>query len=678
MTKGRLYRKYFNGTTEYEQYDYDTSSGYLYRIQFTAGGTTTTVWQLTTMDEYSRIRQATIGSTSASWGYDSNNMLSQIAATGVQQYNYSFDVNLGNLNSRTNFLKSKTESFGYDTDNLDRLATVTGPVNQTIGYTTDKNGNIQSKSDAGTFAYNETPYAVSDISNHQNISSTPQSINYYSFEKVQDITEGTKTAEFVYNADHQRIRMTLKTSGTTTKTRWYFGSSCEREQVGSTVTQYIWIGGDAYTAVAVAKKIGTGSWTVYNIFRDHLGTITHLKTGSSISEYSFDAWGRRRDKDDWTYTLSSEPTLFADRGFTAHEYLEDFKLYNMNGRMYDPVVGRFLNVDPVIQNPGFTQNYNRYSYCLNNPLKYTDPSGNNQSYWGDDDDDSGGGGGGGSSTYKEYMDATYGSGNYWNRGQAPGTWSGGSGGRGPSGGGGFGGPGSGDNGPGLGGVYYDWYSNTYRSTGFGNPEVGWGYAYDVASSYGITSSGGASISAAIFSGSNSNPYQNFRGVHFEDGSSWYVGEGYTESYINHGWSGAGGSWGDESFWGDMGFARKSWDWILAGGPATNSPVIGGTVPLPNIGRIGTYSEMAKLTKGYKGTIQAHKLVEWRHLKTSGMSKSEVPAVILERTTHQDITNALRTELRYGEKYTTSQMMNSYQNVYTESKWIEIIKAFLGY
>lgn len=135
-------------------------------------------------------------------------------------------------------------------------------------------------------------------------------------------------------------------------------------------------GGDAYTAVAVAKKVGTGSWTVYNIFRDHLGSITHLKTGSTVTEYSFDAWGRRRDKDDWTMTLISEPALFADRGFTAHEYLEDFKLYNMNGRLYDPVVGRFLSADPVIQDPENTQSYNRYSYCLNNPLKYIDPSGN--------------------------------------------------------------------------------------------------------------------------------------------------------------------------------------------------------------------------------------------------------------------------------------------------------------
>ena len=180
---------------------------------------------------------------------------------------------------------------------------------------------------------------------------------------------------FARKGGRQRIRMTLKTNGTTTKTRYYFGGSCEREVVGSTTTQTIWIGGDAYTAVAVAKKAGTGSWTIYNIFRDHLGTITHLKTGSTISEYSFDAWGRRRNALNWSYDLTGQPALFSDRGFTAHEFLADFNLYNMNGRLYDPVVGRFLSPDPYIQDPSISQSYNRYAYCLNNPLKYNDPDG---------------------------------------------------------------------------------------------------------------------------------------------------------------------------------------------------------------------------------------------------------------------------------------------------------------
>jgi RHS repeat-associated protein len=53
----------------------------------------------------------------------------------------------------------------------------------------------------------------------------------------------------------------------------------------------------------------------------------------------------------------------------------EFKLINMNGRLYDPVIGRMLSPDNNIQNSSFTQNYNRYSYCYNNPMKYTDPSG---------------------------------------------------------------------------------------------------------------------------------------------------------------------------------------------------------------------------------------------------------------------------------------------------------------
>ncbi|KAF0234054.1 MAG: RHS repeat-associated core domain-containing [Prolixibacteraceae bacterium] len=335
------------------------------------------MWQATTIDEYSRIKAATIGATAATWGYNSTtNLLSQINGAGVQQYNYDFSGATGNLTSRGNGLNGKSETFSYDQENLDRLTYVTGTPPQTINYDPTVKGNIIYKTDVGTYTYDATKkYAVKTITNGLNISTTPQSIVYNAFNKVQTITEGTKTADFVYNADRQRIRMTLKTSGSTTKTRYYFGGSCEREVVGSATTQTIWIGGDAYTAVAVATKVGTGSWTVYNIFRDHLGTITHLKTGSTITEFSYDAWGRRRDKDDWSYTLTSEPALFAERGFTSHEFLADFNLYNMNGRLYDPVVGRFLSPDPYISDPSFSQSYNRYAYALNNPLKYIDPSG---------------------------------------------------------------------------------------------------------------------------------------------------------------------------------------------------------------------------------------------------------------------------------------------------------------
>lgn len=101
-------------------------------------------------------------------------------------------------------------------------------------------------------------------------------------------------------------------------------------------------------------------------------TILNAAT-SEVKNYSFNPWGMPRNAADWSESISGE--LFADRGFTGHEYLKDFNLINMNGRVYDPVLGRFLSPDPYVQMPGYPHNYNRYTYALNNPLIYTDPDG---------------------------------------------------------------------------------------------------------------------------------------------------------------------------------------------------------------------------------------------------------------------------------------------------------------
>jgi RHS repeat-associated protein len=63
------------------------------------------------------------------------------------------------------------------------------------------------------------------------------------------------------------------------------------------------------------------------------------------------------------------------RGYTGHEHLDELGFVHMNGRIYDPLLGRFLSPDPLIQAAELLQNYNRYSYVLNNPLRHTDPSG---------------------------------------------------------------------------------------------------------------------------------------------------------------------------------------------------------------------------------------------------------------------------------------------------------------
>ncbi|WP_236636873.1 RHS repeat-associated core domain-containing protein [Sinomicrobium soli] len=64
-----------------------------------------------------------------------------------------------------------------------------------------------------------------------------------------------------------------------------------------------------------------------------------------------------------------------DRGYTGHEHLAGVGLVHMNGRLYDPVLHRFLMPDNFVQDPYSTQNFNRYGYVLNNPLMYIDQNG---------------------------------------------------------------------------------------------------------------------------------------------------------------------------------------------------------------------------------------------------------------------------------------------------------------
>ncbi|MYK28567.1 MAG: RHS repeat-associated core domain-containing protein, partial [Gammaproteobacteria bacterium] len=117
------------------------------------------------------------------------------------------------------------------------------------------------------------------------------------------------------------------------------------------------------------------------VLRDHLGGVDRLTDaqGTEAQAMSFAAWGARRDPGDWTELADAAARTFDDcattRGFTGHEMLDAVGAVHMNGRLYDPHLGRFLRADPFVQFPANLQSHNRYSYALNNPLAYTDPSG---------------------------------------------------------------------------------------------------------------------------------------------------------------------------------------------------------------------------------------------------------------------------------------------------------------
>jgi RHS repeat-associated protein len=336
------------------------------------------------MNAREQLTGATYGSNLlATYGFDAHGYPNASSAGSVQDYRYVFDPVTGNLSSRQNYIRGLSESFSYtgNGDNLDRLTGVSGPQNLNMTY--DANGNIKTKSDISStvnFGYgtNAGPYALTEVSSSTGVIPTnPQAVTYTSFEKVATIAEGNYNAVMVYNSDNQRAKMDVTQSGSSILTRWYAGSSYMKETAGGVTREYTYLGGDAYTAPVAAVTQG-GATAYYYLLRDYLGNITHQVNTSNevVAEYNFDAWGRRRSADEWSYTLDgNDLALFADRGFTGHEHLTWFNLVNMNGRLYDPLVGRFLNVDPYVQMPDYTQNFNRYSYCLNNPLTYNDPSG---------------------------------------------------------------------------------------------------------------------------------------------------------------------------------------------------------------------------------------------------------------------------------------------------------------
>lgn len=100
-----------------------------------------------------------------------------------------------------------------------------------------------------------------------------------------------------------------------------------------------------------------------------------LCSGSVVERLAFDPWGKRRNVNGVADVMDSIVPVNTERGFTLHEHLDEVGVVHMNGRLYDPLIGRFMSADPFIQSPGELQSYNRYAYVMNNPLSLTDPSG---------------------------------------------------------------------------------------------------------------------------------------------------------------------------------------------------------------------------------------------------------------------------------------------------------------
>ena len=373
--------------------EYDATTGQM--VQLSHNGTL--LWKTEGENAFGQVTQFRYGNGITSrYEYDDRHLLaSQIAEKDnetIQSFGYAYDI-FANLAARTDNTRNLEERFTYDRLNrLDSIWLNDVPMGRmaydALGRMTDKRADGYDVFSSAQHDYVGSdgqlrPHAVSSATMGNSFpQASIQSIGYTMFDKVRAMNcNGSNRYVFEYGYDHQRTRMTA-TDGGMLMVRKDYVDNCEfvRHTV-SPQQSFTYLSGPM-GVFAMVNKEGETEEVLY-ILKDHLGSYTAITDdeGDLVLEQSFDAWGNRRDPSTWSGNAVA--LNFHDRGFTGHEHLfgmvggiyREIGLINMNGRMYDPVMSSFLSVDNYVQAPDFSQSFNRYAYCLNNPLRYVDPSG---------------------------------------------------------------------------------------------------------------------------------------------------------------------------------------------------------------------------------------------------------------------------------------------------------------
>lgn len=336
----------------------------------------------------------------------------------IHNMDYAYNYANGNLISRKdNFtMIPQTEMFTYD--NLDRLTSTQVSVPNftfpAISYSYDginnSEGNLIHGSSVANFGYGAPKYhavlnaqgiypppgpGLTDptiLPNANVISDLSQDITYTPFQKTSKITEDNREIKYTYDANYDRVKSVFTNYNVNQViTKYYLGNYESRTNPqGQTYRIHYITAGDGLCAmVTMDDNNGT---QVHYVYTDHLGSVSTVTdaTGNIEARRNFDAWGRLRNPDDWNQVYPSISLVnnnlpeWLYRGYTGHEHLPEFALVNMNGRMYDPALGRMCSPDIYIADPYSSQAYNRYTYANNNPLKFTDPTGNIADWYTDD------------------------------------------------------------------------------------------------------------------------------------------------------------------------------------------------------------------------------------------------------------------------------------------------------
>ncbi len=263
-------------------------------------------------------------------------------------------------------------------DDLHRLTGLTRPVSGAVAFTYNSIGDFTVNGEAGAGTYNygtRMPHAVKsannknyayDLNGNMLVRGTQQ-LQYDPENHLVLAKTPASTSTFGYRADGGRL---WKETSTTNGLQVWIGNIYE-EKNGKTLF-HIYAAGNLVCTFDLAATI-----TDYYQSDDLHSTSILTDSGGNLTQhYEYSAYGRDR----YTYSTSAFPV---SQRFTSQVKDEDTGLYYYGARYYDPELGRFIQPDTIISDLGNPQTYNHYSYTLNNPLRYTDPTGHEE----EDDND---------------------------------------------------------------------------------------------------------------------------------------------------------------------------------------------------------------------------------------------------------------------------------------------------
>ncbi|MCC7490481.1 MAG: VCBS repeat-containing protein, partial [Gammaproteobacteria bacterium] len=370
----------------------------------------TVFWQLNTMDARGQALDETLGSASPAISvlssYDPltgllESRTASVGSTLRQDLSFTWDAG-GNLKSRTDHTQGAlTEEFFYDT--LGRLDYSRRAGVQNLNLSYDAYGNIASRVEGGgSYSYQYSngahPHAVSAVlhdcgcsclsddyaydANGNMTSRVGSAISWSSYDLPLVLNQDGASSQFAYTPGRSRWKQVAVYSASTTETTLYLGGVMEKVTRGSVTEWKHYIpAGAGSMALHIRKSTGSPASATYYVTGDHLGSATAVMDagGALLSQLSFAAFGSRRGSAWQDQPLAADwnvITATTRRGFTGHEHLDNLSLVHMNGRVYDPKLGRFLSADPVYGGDlAQPQTLNPYSYVGNNPLTAVDPEG---------------------------------------------------------------------------------------------------------------------------------------------------------------------------------------------------------------------------------------------------------------------------------------------------------------